>query len=61
MGACYADRCLIDDGCVCDRMDKDGTLKIDWEEWRNYLLLSATANLHDMLHYWRHASVCHLD
>ena len=38
-------------------MDKDGTLKIDWNEWRNYLILSPSANLQDILHYWRHASV----
>ncbi|KAK7095207.1 mitochondrial adenyl nucleotide antiporter SLC25A25-like isoform X1 [Littorina saxatilis] len=39
------------------RMDKDGTLKIDWNEWRNYLILSPSANLQDILHYWRHSSV----
>ena len=38
-------------------MDKDGTLKIDWNEWRNYLILSPSANLDEILHYWRHASV----
>lgn len=38
-------------------MDKDGTLKINWNEWRNYLILSPSANLQDILHYWRHASV----
>ncbi|KAK7095208.1 calcium-binding mitochondrial carrier protein SCaMC-2-like isoform X2 [Littorina saxatilis] len=39
------------------RMDKDGTLKIDWNEWRNYLILSPSANLQDILHYWRHSSI----
>lgn len=42
---------------LLQRMDRDGTLKIDWNEWRNYLLLSPSANLHDILHYWRHASI----
>lgn len=42
---------------LLQRMDRDGTLKIDWNEWRNYLLLSPSANLQDILHYWRHASI----
>ncbi|XP_050412207.1 mitochondrial adenyl nucleotide antiporter SLC25A24-B [Patella vulgata] len=39
------------------RMDKDGTLKIDWNEWRDYLLLTSSQNIHDILHYWRHSSI----
>ncbi|OWF41122.1 calcium-binding mitochondrial carrier protein SCaMC-2-like [Mizuhopecten yessoensis] len=42
---------------LLSRMDKDGTLKIDFNEWRNFLLLSPAQNIHDMLHYWRHASI----
>ncbi|XP_060074941.1 calcium-binding mitochondrial carrier protein SCaMC-2-like [Ylistrum balloti] len=42
---------------LLQRMDKDGTLKIDFNEWRNFLLLSPAQNIHDMLHYWRHASI----
>lgn len=42
---------------LLQRMDKDGTLKIDWTEWRDYLILSPTQNIHDILHYWRHATV----
>ncbi|KAK0045117.1 calcium-binding mitochondrial carrier protein SCaMC-2, partial [Biomphalaria pfeifferi] len=38
------------------RMDKDGTLKIDWDEWRHYLILTPTESIHDILHYWRHSS-----
>ena len=38
-------------------MDKDGTLKIDWSEWRDYLILSPSTDLHDILHYWRHSTV----
>ncbi|XP_055896832.1 calcium-binding mitochondrial carrier protein SCaMC-2-like [Biomphalaria glabrata] len=39
------------------RMDKDGTLKIDWDEWRHYLILTPTESIHDILHYWRHSSI----
>lgn len=41
-------------------MDKDGTLKIDYGEWRDYLLLSPSNNFNDILHYWRHSTVSHL-
>ncbi|XP_072015701.1 calcium-binding mitochondrial carrier protein SCaMC-2-like [Amphiura filiformis] len=37
-------------------MDKDGTLKVDWNEWRNYLILHPSADLRDIYSYWRHAS-----
>ncbi|CAL1537811.1 unnamed protein product [Lymnaea stagnalis] len=39
------------------RMDTDGTLKIDWNEWREYLILTPSASIHDILHYWRHSSI----
>ncbi|XP_076436632.1 calcium-binding mitochondrial carrier protein SCaMC-2-like [Babylonia areolata] len=42
---------------LLQRMDKDGTLGIDWNEWRNYLMLSPTDNMQDILRYWRHASI----
>ncbi|KAK3087277.1 hypothetical protein FSP39_003967 [Pinctada imbricata] len=39
------------------RMDKDGTLKIDWNEWRDYLILTPTSSIKDILHYWRHSTI----
>ncbi|KAK3586972.1 hypothetical protein CHS0354_026687 [Potamilus streckersoni] len=39
------------------RMDKDGTLKIDWDEWREYLVLSPSTDFSDILHYWRHSTI----
>ncbi|XP_076057885.1 mitochondrial adenyl nucleotide antiporter SLC25A23-like isoform X2 [Oratosquilla oratoria] len=38
------------------RMDKDGTLDISFDEWRDYLLFHPSANLHDIIMYWRHAT-----
>ncbi|XP_042212216.1 calcium-binding mitochondrial carrier protein SCaMC-3-like isoform X3 [Homarus americanus] len=38
------------------RMDKDGTLDISFDEWRDYLLFHPSANLHDIILYWRHAT-----
>ena len=39
------------------RMDKDETLKINYDEFREYLLLHPSSNIWDIVHYWRHASV----
>lgn len=40
------------------RMDKDGSLRINWHEWRDYLILSSgITKLEDILHYWRHATI----
>lgn len=42
---------------LLQRMDKDGTLKIDWDEWREYLLLHPSQSIHDIIAYWRHSTV----
>ncbi|VDN26706.1 unnamed protein product, partial [Dibothriocephalus latus] len=38
------------------KMDKDGSLSIDYEEWRDFLLLSGSSNIKDIFHYWRKSS-----
>ncbi|XP_018022017.1 uncharacterized protein LOC108678173 isoform X1 [Hyalella azteca] len=38
------------------QMDKDGTLEISFDEWRDYLLFHPSANLRDIILYWRHAT-----
>ena len=42
---------------VFNRMDKDKTLQINWNEWREFLLLQPISGIHDLVHYWRHATV----
>lgn len=39
------------------RMDKDGTLKIDFNEWREFLWLLPSNDLRDIFHYWRHSTI----
>ncbi|KAF6775442.1 hypothetical protein AHF37_04475 [Paragonimus kellicotti] len=39
------------------RMDKDGSLAIDFDEWRDFLLFSGTSRIDEIFHYWRRASV----
>lgn len=39
------------------RIADDGSVEITWEEWRDYLLLSPSSDLHEVFRYWRHATV----
>ncbi|EDO32185.1 predicted protein [Nematostella vectensis] len=37
------------------RMDKDKTLKVNWNEWREYHLLNPSGHsMHDIIQFWRH-------
>ena len=39
-------------------VDKDGTLQVDWNEWREYHLLNPSGHsLHDIIKFWKHSSV----
>lgn len=38
------------------RMDKDGTLEISFNEWRDFLLYCPYTDLHDLIKYWRHST-----
>ena len=38
------------------KVDKDGSLSIDFDEWRDFLLLSGRTQLDDIFRYWRRAS-----
>lgn len=41
------------------RIKKEDTLEINFDEWRDYLLLHPTSSLHDLMKSWRHATVRH--
>ena len=38
-------------------MDKDGSLDISFEEWRDFLLYCPFTNLYNLIKYWRHSTV----
>ena len=40
-------------------MDKDGTLEISYNEWRDFLLFHPTTDLREIMQYWRHSTVSH--
>lgn len=39
-------------------MDQDKSLNISYDEWRDFLLLAPSTDLHDILKFWRHSTVC---
>ncbi|XP_058464756.1 mitochondrial adenyl nucleotide antiporter SLC25A25 isoform X2 [Malaya genurostris] len=38
------------------RMDKDGSLNISFNEWRDFLLLAPSSDIHELVKYWRHST-----
>ncbi|XP_063333926.1 calcium-binding mitochondrial carrier protein SCaMC-2-B-like isoform X1 [Pelmatolapia mariae] len=38
-------------------MDKNGTMTIDWNEWRDYHLLHPADNIPEIILYWKHSSI----
>lgn len=35
-------------------MDQDKSLNISYDEWRDFLMLAPSTDLHDILKFWRH-------
>jgi len=40
------------------RMDKDGTSTIDLDEWVEHHLLHPSADIRDLVKFWKHGTVC---
>lgn len=38
-------------------MDQDGSLNISYNEWRDFLLLAPSDDIHELIKYWRHSTV----
>lgn len=50
--------CAIDHASAYS-MDKNGTMTIDWNEWRDYHLLHPVENIPEIILYWKHSTVSH--
>ncbi|KAM5238229.1 mitochondrial adenyl nucleotide antiporter SLC25A23 isoform 4-T4 [Ctenodactylus gundi] len=42
---------------ILHSMDRDGTMTIDWQEWRDHFLLHSLDNVEDVLYFWKHSTV----
>ena len=38
-------------------MDKDNTMQVDWNEWRDFYLLNPASSVQEILQYWKHTTV----
>lgn len=45
---------------ILQSMDIDGTMMVDWNEWREHFLLYPAHNLEEIIRYWKHSSVLDL-
>ncbi|XP_075877336.1 mitochondrial adenyl nucleotide antiporter SLC25A24-like [Nelusetta ayraudi] len=42
---------------ILQSMDIDGTMVVDWNEWREHFLFCPAQNLEEIIRYWKHSSV----
>lgn len=42
---------------LLQRMDQDGSLKISFDEWRDFLLYAPSTTLLDIIEYWHHTTI----
>ncbi|XP_032089246.1 calcium-binding mitochondrial carrier protein SCaMC-2 isoform X1 [Thamnophis elegans] len=42
---------------ILKSMDRNGTMTIDWNEWRDYHLLHPVENIPEIILYWKHSTI----
>ncbi|KAK0084209.1 hypothetical protein PV325_007456 [Microctonus aethiopoides] len=42
---------------LLQRMDQDGSLSINFNEWRDFLMYAPSDDIHELIKYWRHTTV----
>ncbi|XP_044157603.1 calcium-binding mitochondrial carrier protein SCaMC-1 [Bufo gargarizans] len=42
---------------ILKSMDADGTLTVDWNEWRDHFLFNPADNIQEIIRYWKHSTV----
>lgn len=42
---------------ILQSIDVDGTMTVDWSEWREHFLFNPATNLQEIIRYWKHSTV----
>ncbi|XP_072294675.1 mitochondrial adenyl nucleotide antiporter SLC25A24-like [Eucyclogobius newberryi] len=42
---------------ILQSIDVDGTMTVDWSEWREHFLFNSATNLQEIIRYWKHSTV----
>ncbi|XP_015679389.1 calcium-binding mitochondrial carrier protein SCaMC-1, partial [Protobothrops mucrosquamatus] len=44
-------------GRILQSMDADGTMSVDWNEWRDHFLFNPASDIQGIVRYWKHSTV----
>ncbi|KAG8132719.1 putative Calcium-binding mitochondrial carrier protein [Naja naja] len=44
-------------GKILKSMDADGTMSVDWNEWRDHFLFNPATDIQGIVRYWKHSTV----
>lgn len=42
---------------VSSSIDADGTMTVEWNEWRQHFLFNPATDLQEIIRYWKHSTV----
>uniref|UniRef100_A0A4W3I3N7 EF-hand domain-containing protein n=1 Tax=Callorhinchus milii TaxID=7868 RepID=A0A4W3I3N7_CALMI len=42
---------------ILQSIDADGTLTVDWNEWRDHFMFNPATSIEEIIHFWKHSTV----